>query len=795
MRTSPACASSRLRGLALASVFSTGLKTGLSTLLKGALCVGMILGSVCLTACAQNAEPGAEGQDGHDHVDPESGEIGERTGGWRLASEASPYLRQHADNTVDWYAWGPEAFERAVAENNPIFLSIGYSACHWCHVMEHESFEDEATGAYLRKHFISIKVDREQRPDVDSRYMTAVQQMTGSGGWPLTAFLTPEGAPFYGGTYFPSKPMRQMPTFLDVLEWVNSIWTDDQQNVRELAQKNHRGLQRDIFPQPKEWDARGLLTDASAAMIDGLDPIYGGMRSTRPQRFPPSMLLRFLFRQQLRGGELNLSRAYLTLDMMASGGMRDHVGGGFHRYSVDPQWKVPHFEKMLYDNGVLAATYAEAYALSGREFYGDVARDTLQWLMRDMRSPEGLYYSARDADSLPFGQDGQALPGVHPEEGDVYTWTLPELKAALGDTDGLLFAKVFDIRKSDRGNFERGRSIPMPLKALDKLAQAPGDALPQGAAFLTWVRSAYDRLLVVRDRRPQAFRDEKSLSAWNGLALTGFAVSARLLDEDTLRAESDSLARALRDTLLREDEAGELWVDHQWFEGQASGDGVLTDYAYCARGFLDAYHASGNTDWLVVSYRLAQRMLDLFEDEHQGGLFETLGNDPLLPGRTRELTDGARASGHSVALHHLLRMAPLDDSGRFAAAVERAINSVGPLAGRSPQSFTSALTAVDAWLGPLTEVVVHVANDSTAGAALQQTARHSFLPAELFVPDAHRASEALLADVLDEEPLLLAGRRAESGEAKAWVCKSGVCLLPVSSAEELEQQLLSVSRR
>ena len=760
--------------------------------------LALLLATACTHEASEEATPEAAASRASERA-PESDE--DRPGGWRLAASDSPYLRQHADNDVDWYAWGPEAFERARAEDKPVFLSIGYSACHWCHVMEHESFENPDIAAYLREHFISVKVDREQRPDVDSRYMQAVQQMTGSGGWPLTAFLTPEGAPFFGGTYFPPERQRGMPGFRELLEWVHKIWTEQRPNIEKTANSNLTQLTTDIFPPPRDWDAKELLGNVPTSLTAALDPIYGGIRSSRPQRFPPSMLLRFLFRQQLRIGTVDLTRAFLTLDMMASGGMRDHVGGGFHRYSTDPQWKVPHFEKMLYDNGVLAALYAEAYALSGRAFYADVARDTLEWLMTDMRSPRGLYYAARDADSLPFDEDGQPVPGAHPEEGDVYTWTLPELEQALGAEEAATFARLFDIRNGDRGNFERGRSIPMPLKALDRVAADPTallgsrSTLPEGEAFNTWLDSVYDRLLAVRSKRPQAFRDEKCLSAWNGLALTGFSISASLLDDEALTVESDSLASAIRDTLLTEDEDHKLWVAHQWFEGRASGQGVLTDYAYVARGFLDAYHATGNPEWLVISLRLAYRMLDLFEDPEKGGLFETLGDDPLLPGRLRELNDGARASGHSVALHHMLRVAPLDDSGRLAAAVDRALDSLAPVATKNPHSFTSLLTAIDSWQGPLAEVVIDGAEDLPATEAMRAMARTTFLPAALVISDAARAREALAGSVLSAEPSLLAGRQAPEGEARAWVCQRGVCLLPATSPEVLAEQLTGMARR
>ena len=724
--------------------------------------------------------------------------------GWRLADEASPYLRQHADNLVPWYPWGQEAFDLARERDVPVFLSVGYSSCHWCHVMEHESFDDAATAAYLAEHFVSIKVDREQRPDVDERYMDAVVRMTGSGGWPLTVFMTPDGLPFGGGTYFPLRRRGGMPSFRDVLESVHAAWTGDREGLLASARAFDAEGTGDALPPARPWEAPRLLTDAGPKLARSLDPMHGGRRSTRPQRFPPSMVLRALVREEQRTGGLDLAGYRATLDGMALGGLRDQVGGGFHRYSTDPRWEVPHFEKMLYDNALLAATYAEAFALEGLPRDAEVARDTLRWLRDDMRSPEGLYYAARDADSLPFGPDRRALPDGHPEEGDVYTWTRAELVDALGAEDAALFAKLYDLPETG-DNFERGRSIPRPVGTRHQMSMRADLGVPQDGedgAFDAWLDDVRARLLAVRAERPQAFRDEKALAAWNGLALSAFARCGRLLPDEALADEAQHLAAALHEHLLGRDEAGALTVAHQWFEGEASGTGLLFDWAALGLGFLDAAETTGDARWLATAHELAAGLLDRFADDEGAGFYDSEGDDPLLSGRRRNLSDGAVPSAHALALELLQRLAPLDDSGRFQGAVDGALDHLAPVVARQPEYHASYLAAVDAWEGPLAEVVLAGPGlDTPAHRALFETASRRLQPSALLVADA-AAAAAALAPLVEEEPALLVGRRAGDGEgdddgagARAWVCKRGVCLLPVDEPAALAEQLDGMTRR
>jgi len=707
-----------------------------------------------------------------------------RSGGWRLATTDSPYLRQHADNPVEWHPWGEEAFALAKKLDRPVFLSIGYSSCHWCHVMEHESFEDAETAAYMNAHYVCIKVDREQRPDVDQRYMNAVQAMTGSGGWPLSAWLTTDAKPYYGGTYFPKQARGRMPSFMSMLENLSDAWKNDRQNILDVTARNDPILLQDRLPKAVEFETDTLLADATRSLTASLDPVLGGVRSSRGNRFPPSTLVRFLLRRSLRGGQVDLAPAIVTLDAMAKGGMRDQVGGGFHRYSTDPRWDVPHFEKMLYDNALLACAYAEAYAVTGEARFGRVARDTLAWLLDDMRSPEGLFFSARDADSLPYDENGQPV-GDHAEEGDVYLWTPAQLERALGADDAAHFARLFGVTES--GNFERGMSIPRPGRQIDALAADPGDGLPTGDDFVLWLDDVRARLMLVRARRPQAFRDEKCLTAWNGLALSAFAIAGRLLEEPSFTTTAAELGHALIDELSYRDEKGALQLYHQVFEGRASGRGDLTDHAYLALGALDAYEATGDPALLGFSWELTRALQERFEDPDKGGFFLTEGDDPLLPSRGRRIEDGARPSAQSVALTVLARLRPLDDGGSMTASLDRALLRLGGLAERSPGSLSSLLTALDAWAGPLAEVVLDGVPGEQGYEALLAEARSSFLPAALLVPRATAAARALAELGLAQTPALLDGRVSTDGGV-AWVCREGVCLAPITRPEALADQ-------
>jgi uncharacterized protein len=581
----------------------------------------------------------------------------------RLANETSPYLLQHADNPVDWYPWGDEAFERARSEDRPILLSIGYAACHWCHVMEHESFEDDATATDMNEAFVSIKVDREERPDVDSIYMDAVVALSGHGGWPMTLFLTPDGEPFYGGTYYPPEPRHGLPSFRQVLGAVAEAYRDRRGDVARQARALVEAVRRssDVDPSNEPLTS-SILAGAVRNLVQQLDRRWGGFG--RAPKFPPASSLELL----LRRGELE--PVTLTLDGMAAGGMYDLVGGGFHRYSVDERWLVPHFEKMLYDNALLTTTYLHAWQVTARERYRVIVEDTVAYMLRELRLPEGGLASAQDADT----------EGV---EGLTFTWTPEEVERVLGERrDGWLQP------------FEHGRFI---------LRAALGE-------------EDRARLFEARERRPKPLRDDKAIAAWNGLALAALAESARVLDlPDWLAA-----ARALGEFLL-----GPLSTDgrlHRTYRaGQAKGIGYLEDYADVANGLLELHVATGELRWLDESRRLARLAVELFGDGERGGFFDTPDGGERLIVRKKSFDDHPTPSGNSMLAYVLLRLARIygdDELERRAVSVFRLL---GPAPERVPSAYGHALCALDLYLAAPREIAIVGALDApVARAALER---------------------------------------------------------------------------
>jgi uncharacterized protein YyaL (SSP411 family) len=567
----------------------------------------------------------------------------------RLANETSPYLLQHADNPVDWFPWGDEALARARAEDRPILLSIGYAACHWCHVMEHESFEDEATANLMNEHFVNVKVDREERPDLDSIYMDAVVALTGHGGWPMTVFLTPDGEPFYGGTYYPPEPRHGLPSFRQVLAAVADAYRERRGDVARTAGQLADAVRSSADRNPsRDPLTSSLLHDAVRNLRAAFDARHGGFGGA--PKFPPSSVLEFLLRRR----ELEMVRT--TLDGMAAGGMYDLVGGGFHRYSVDARWLVPHFEKMLYDNALLAATYLHAWIVTGGERYRRVAEQTLDYMVRDLALPEGGFASSQDADT----------EGV---EGLTYTWTEEE-----GVPAELLQP------------FEHGRSI---------------------------VRGELDeelrrRLLETRERRPQPGRDDKAIASWNGLALAALAEGARRLDRPDLL----DAARRLADFLLGPlaDESGRLRRSYR--AGTTSGPGFLDDYANVANGLYELHVATGDLRYLEEANRLARLAVELFADEDRGGFFLTAADSEQLVARKKDFDDNPTPSGNSMLAHVLLRLARIygdDELERRAVGVFRLIRET---VARAPTAFGHALCALDLHFSPPRELAILAAPDS-----------------------------------------------------------------------------------
>jgi uncharacterized protein len=591
----------------------------------------------------------------------------------RLAHETSPYLLQHADNPVDWYAWGDEAFTRAREEDRPLLLSIGYAACHWCHVMEHESFEDEATAAVMNEHFVSVKVDREERPDVDGLYMDAVVSMTGQGGWPLTVFLTPDGKPFYGGTYFPPEPRFNMPAFTQVLEAVAEAYRGRRGDVERQADVLVDAIrQASERPPSSEPLTSELLARAVSALRGQFDSVHGGFGGA--PKFPPASTLEFLLRTE-RHDALDMVR--LTLARMAAGGMYDLVGGGFHRYSVDTEWVVPHFEKMLYDNALLASAYLHGWLVTGEERYRRVVEETLDYALRELRLPEGGFASAQDADT-----EG--------EEGLTYTWTPEEIRTVLGEehSEWLL-------------PFEHGRFV---LRG----------EIPE---------EARRRLLVARAERPQPLRDDKALAGWNGLALAALAEAAHRLERDDYLDAARALAEFLLGPLSTE--AGRLLRTYR--EGVAKIDAYLEDYANVANGLLELHWATGELRWLEGSRRLADLAVELFADRDNGGFYVDAPSGNGLVARRKELDDHPTPSGNSMLAYVLLRLARIyghEELERHAVGVFRLAR---PLVERAPGAVGHLLCALDLHFSPPREVAV--VGDS---ADLRRAALAGFQPNTVF---------------------------------------------------------------
>lgn len=660
----------------------------------------------------------------------------------RLIDETSPYLLQHAHNPVDWYPWGEEAFERARAEDKPVIVSIGYSACHWCHVMEHESFEDEAVAAVMNEHFINVKVDMEERPDVDQIYMNFVQMTTGRGGWPMNVFLTPDKRPFYGGTYFPPQPRYGMPSWHQILISIAEAYREKRDELEESANRIVAELNRlstaEILPGGVSAD---LLETAFNSFTRTFDTVNGGFGGA--PKFPPAMALEFLLRYHKRTGEGKaLAIVEYSLGKMARGGIYDQLGGGFHRYAVDAIWLVPHFEKMLYDNAQLIRVYLHAFQVTGNEFYKRIAVETLEYVRREMLDASGGFYSTQDADS-----EG--------EEGKFFVWTPEEIAEILGKGNTEAFCSYYDVTAS--GNFE-GHNI---LNIKDKVAvPSRPDALDEWRT----------KLFAEREKRIKPGRDEKVLTAWNGLMLAAFADAAAVLgDEDYL-----AIAKQNADFILEE-----LQVDGRllrtWKDGKAKLNGYVEDHANVADGLIVLFQATGEVRYLSEARRLADVMITEFWDGDNGGFFFTSNDHEELIVRNKDFYDNATPSGNSVAADVMLRLAKLtgdDMYERFAVTILRLAASN---LRRHPQGFGRALSAMEFYLAATKEVVVI----GPKGNELERRVLERYLPDAVIVLSDN-------ADADSEVVPLLADRRMTDGQATAYVCENFVCSRPVTKSEDLD---------
>ncbi|KJY34860.1 thioredoxin domain-containing protein [Streptomyces sp. NRRL S-495] len=676
----------------------------------------------------------------------------------RLADATSPYLQQHADNPVDWWPWGPEAFAEAERRGVPVLLSVGYAACHWCHVMAHESFEDDGTAAYLNERFVAVKVDREERPDVDAVYMEAVQAATGQGGWPMTVFLTPEKEPFYFGTYFPPQPRHGMPSFRQVLEGVHAAWRDRREEVGEVAGRIRADLAErasvyavgsGVHTPPGEAE----LHEALVGLSRDFDERHGGFGGA--PKFPPAMVIEYLLRHHARtGSEAALEMAVRTGEAMARGGIHDQLGGGFSRYAVDARWVVPHFEKMLYDNALLLRAYLHLWRATGSPLARRTALSTADFLLRELRTPEGAFASALDADSLDEETGASS-------EGAYYVWEPGQLVDLLGPADAATAARLFSVTAD--GTFEHGTSV------LQLLAD------PEDPAEYEAIRA---RLLAARAERPAPARDDKVVAAWNGLAVAALAETGALLDRPDLVAAAERAADLLLAVHLTPD--GRLLRTSR--DGRPGANaGVLEDYADTAEGFLALYSVTGESEWLQLAGGLLDTVLKHFTDEATGALYDTADDAEELIRRPQDPTDNATPSGWTAAANALLGYAACTGSDRHRTAAERALGIVGALASRAPRFVGWGLAAAEALAdGPREVAVIGPAGDP-ATAALHRTALLGTAPGAVVALGEPGAGS-------DDVPLL-AGRPLVDGAPAAYVCRHFACDAPTTDPAVLAARL------
>ena len=677
----------------------------------------------------------------------------------RLAGETSPYLLQHRHNPVDWYPWSPEAFERARAEDKPLLLSVGYSACHWCHVMERESFENEEIAALMNRLFVNIKVDREERPDVDQIYMQAVQSMTGHGGWPMTVFLTPEGVPFYGGTYFPPEDRHGMPAFPRLIQGVAEAYRARRGEVVEAGKQ--------LLEQMKQGErlrgsatllTDGILFSAYQALSGEFDAREGGMG--RAPKFPQPMNWEFLLRFWKRTGNARaLEMVRLTLTKMARGGMYDQLGGGFHRYSVDGQWLVPHFEKMLYDNGQLASLYLHGWLATGDPEYRRVCEETLDYILREMTHASGGFFSAQDADS----------EGV---EGKFFVWSPDGITAALPDPEMARAALAY-WGADDEPNFE-GRSILFVPREPSRVAEELGVPVERLAGLIADARG---RLYDAREARVHPSLDDKVLASWNGLVLAALAEAGRAL----VRSEYIAAAVKNAEFVTTQMKDGERLLRSWKDASRAKIKGYLEDYAMVGAGLLALYEATFDRRWLDESRRLAEQALTLFWDAGEEKFFDTGADQEALVVRPRNLFDNAVPSGTSVAIEWLLKLAVLFGEDRYEALALKALRPMADLMTRYPSGFGRYLSALDFHLGPVAEVVL-VWPDGSGPGPLAETAFSRYMPNRVVVG-------APAGSPVGAGLPLLADRPAMGGKATAYVCRRSVCQLPVTDPAGLVTQL------
>ena len=677
----------------------------------------------------------------------------------RLINETSPYLLQHANNPVDWYPWGEEALGRARNEDKPILLSIGYSACHWCHVMERESFENEDIAEIMNRNFVNIKVDREERPDLDAVYMEAVQMLTGSGGWPMTVFLTPDGKPFYGGTYFPPVDRHNMPGFPRLLETVSNAYRSSNPEIQRVtAQLTEQMGRSGQMPRGSGALDDSILHQAYNTLATNFDYQNGGVGSA--PKFPQAMTLEVMLRHYAHGhNDRALTMLELTLEKMARGGIYDQIGGGFHRYSTDSFWLVPHFEKMLYDNALLARLYLHGWLATGRALYSRITEETLDYVLREMTGEHGGFFSATDADS-----EG--------EEGKFFVWAPEEIEAALGNEDATLFSEFFGV--SQRGNFEGQNILNITVKAAD-FAQRQGISLE---SLVEVIRRGKETLRLAREEREHPLLDDKALASWNGLMLRAFAEAGAALERQDYLDAATRNATFLLETMRPQ---GRLMRSYR--EGQAKLPGFLEDYSFVADGLLSLYEATFERRWLDAAVELADEMISLFWDDQASGFYDTGRDHEELVVRPRDVFDNAQPCGGSVASDLLLRLSVVTGNDDYAAKALASLRTLAELMGRAPAGTGRWLAALDFYLSMPKEVAVVGPLDNPDTRNLLREVHGRYLANRVMV-----GAEGESAAVSSGLPLL-AGRGMVDGKPTAYVCENYACQLPVTNAEALAAQL------
>ena len=715
----------------------------------------------------------------------------------RLAQEKSPYLLQHAHNPVDWYPWGEEAFDKARRENKPIFLSVGYSTCHWCHVMAHESFESEDVATIMNREFVNIKVDREERPDVDRVYMTFVQATTGGGGWPMSVWLTPDLKPFVGGTYFPPEDRYGQPGFKKVLERVATAWKENHANIVEQGDKIVDALRESQGAAKPEGEIDAAVLEAAYKQLDrNYDPKEGGFGNA--PKFPRPVTLNFLTRLYARDpksgdGKQALEMALFTLRKMAAGGMHDHIGGGFHRYSVDRYWHVPHFEKMLYDQAQLAAAYLDAFQITRDQQCESVARDILDYVARDMTSKEGGFFSAEDADS-PVATGGLSAvasakaddPGhSKTAEGAFYVWTKKEIDAALGDA-----AEVFDFHYgvqphgnapegSDPHDEFRGKNILIERHTIAQTAEHFKKSEKEIGESLAQSR---EKLFSIRAKRPRPHLDDKIIAAWNGLMISAFARAAQVMDDARYLEIATRAAKFLRANLY-EEKSKLLYRNYRG--GRSDIEGFADDYAFVVQGLLDLYEASFNVEWLKLASELQETNDRLFFDEKNGGYFSNSGKDESVFLRMKDDNDGAEPAASSLAALNLLRLSQLRDDQKMAERARKTIDAFATTLSHFPSAMPQMLVALDYSLSKPRQIVIAGRKDAPETKALLKEVHRHFLPKTIL----------LLADggegqkYLGEKNEAIRAMSLVEGKPAAYVCENFACKAPVTDAGQLAKLL------